>query len=110
MWEEHFSNLGKPPQIADNSITPKINRQLPINTEDFRLEELNACLKSLKRNKTPGPANMNVEIWKTKALSAELLNVCNKVYDGDNPDIWHKSCTVPVPVRKKGNLGQASKY
>ena len=46
--------------------------ELPINTEDFTLEELNACLELLTRNKTPGPDNINAEIWKTKPLSEEL--------------------------------------
>lgn len=79
--------LQKPPQIADNEISPKINREPPINSEDFTLEELNVCLNSLKRNKTPGLNNITAEVWKTKALSAELLNMCIKLYNGDTPDI-----------------------
>ena len=49
--------------------------ELPIKTELFTLEKLNACLKSLKNSKTPGPDNAPAEVWKTEALSAELFNV-----------------------------------
>lgn len=31
-WKEDFSNLGKPPQIIEADIIPKIEGELPINT------------------------------------------------------------------------------
>lgn len=66
-YKEPFSNLfSKLPQIAKDEITPKIKRQLPINTEAFTLEEINPCLKSFKSNKTPGPNKIPAKSAKLK--------------------------------------------
>ena len=79
-WETHLSNLfGTPTQIIEGEIAPKIDRELPINDGNFTLEEFNTWLKSLKNNQTSGPDKIPAEVWKTEALSAELLNVHNKI-------------------------------
>ena len=52
--------------------------------------------------------NIPIEVWKTGIFTESLLDVCNKTYNGDKPNIWVKSGIVPFP--KKGNLGITANY
>ena len=52
--------------------------------------------------------NIPIEVWKTGALIEPLLDVCNKTFNGDKPNIWVKSGIVPFP--KKGELSLTTSY
>eukprot|EP00794_Sanderia_malayensis_P001285 gene1285-1417_t len=72
------------------------------------MEELDTTLKAIKNKKSPNFDNIPGEVCKSNALKNELLQICNKVYNGEIPSIWTKSCIIPIP--KKGDLGLASNY
>ena len=72
------------------------------------MDELEKCIKSFKNNKACGLDNIPIEVWKCGALNDYLLDVCNRTFNGDRPDIWVKSGLVPIP--KKGDLGITGNY
>ena len=79
LWEDHFVNLlGKPPETTNiEPISKIVENILPINTEDFNIEELRKCIKSFK-NKATGIDNIPIEVWKSSALEIPLLDICNR--------------------------------
>ena len=46
------------------------------------MEELNKCIKGFKNNKASGLGNIPIEVWKTGALSIQLLEVCDRTLNG----------------------------
>ena len=72
------------------------------------MEELVKCIKGCKNNQATGLNNIPIEVWKTGALNTQLLEVCNKTFNGDRLDIWVKSGIIPIP--KKGDLGLTTNY
>ena len=108
-WKEHFENLlGQPPEVDDKEIQPIIPNLLPINCDDFTMEELGKCVNDCANNKATGLDNIPAEVWKCEGLKQPLLEVCNKVLHGDKPHIWGRSGILPFP--KKGDLGYAANY
>ena len=108
-WKNHFSNLlGQPPNVTTKPTVSVICETLPINTENITMEELVKCVKGFKNNKANGLDNIPIEVWKTGALNQQLLDTCNKTFNGDRPNIWGKSGIVPLP--KKGDLGVTGNY
>ena len=64
---------------------------LPISTEDFSMEELDAAVKSLSSGKSY--LYLPVEVWKNGALNNELLSIGNELLEeGTAPEKWKKSC------------------
>jgi len=65
-------------QLTDNSPS---NPTLPINTDDFSMEELNVVLRRLRQNRCPGHDQIHAEFWQALAKDGEafetLLNLCN---------------------------------
>lgn len=61
--EEHFVNLpGKPPETTNTEpISKVVENILPMNTEEFNIEELSKCIKSFKNNKATGIDNIPIE-------------------------------------------------
>ena len=108
-WKDHFLNLlGQPPTVTSKPTVTVVEEILPINTENISMDELVKCVKSFKNNKADGLDNIPIEVWKSGALNLQLLDVCNKTFNGDRPDIWVKSGIVPLP--KKGDLGITDNY
>ena len=88
--------------------TTNYNRCTNHNTENFTSEELHTCLKLVTNKKSSGLDNVPGKLWKSEIFSEELLNLCNRVYNDEMPEIWTNSCIVPLP--KKGDLSQACNY
>ena len=108
LWKEHFQQLlGNPPTIIDKPVE-KVFDTLQINTEEFTTAELKTAIKTLQNNKATGLDEIPAEVWKTECLDQELLEVCNKTFHGDAPDIWRKGGLLPFP--KKGNLAYTKNY
>ena len=100
--------------LGNNSSTsnfiPKtmVNQELPINTDNFTMDELEQCLKKVSTNKAAGLDEIPGEVWKIGSLKEDLLDVCNKTLNGDKPHSWSQIGIKPIP--KKGNLTLAQNY
>ena len=90
-WKLHFSNLlGQPPSVTIKPTASIIHEPLPINTDNITMEELVKSIKGFKNNKAHGLDNIPIEVWKTGALNQQLLDICNKTFNGDRPNVWVK--------------------
>ena len=108
-WKVHFLNLlGQPPTVTSKPTVTVVHETLPINTKNISMDELIKCIKSFKNNKADGLDNIPIEVWKSGALDQQLLDVCNRTFNGDRPNMWVKSGLVPLP--KKGDLGDTGNY
>lgn len=108
LWKEHFQKLlGQPPDI-DDKPTEKVFDTLPMETGNFTYLELRTAIKSLQNNKATGLDGIPAEVWKVGCLDQQLLEVCNKTYHGEAPNIWLKGGILPFP--KKGDLGITTNY
>ena len=87
-WKDHFQNLlVQPPVITSKLRRTVFQHALPINIDDFTMEELKKCIKSFKINKAPELDNIPFEVWKTGVLNVQFLEVCNKTLKGDRMKI-----------------------
>ena len=108
-WQDYFTNLlGQPPVVASKPTITIVEETLPINTENISMEELVKCVNGFKNGRVAGLDNIPIEGWKSGALNTELLEVRNKAFNGDRPDIWFRSGIVPIP--KKGDIGITNNY
>ena len=102
-WKDHFLNLLEQPSATRPKETKAVLKHtLPINTDDFTMEELNKYMKSFKNNKAPGLDNVPIEVWKTGALNMKPLEVNNRTLNGDRAKVKVKSGIMPLP--KNGDL------
>lgn len=67
LWKEHFEMLiGQPAINTTASLTRAIiGHILPINTNNFTIEELNKTIKQIPTNKVCGPDGISVDVWKS---------------------------------------------
>lgn len=112
LWKEHFEKLLAPPAATQAGAPFRakqiVNRELPICTDNFTMQELDNCLRQLSNNKAAGLDEIPGEVWKIGALKEELLKVCNDAFSGDKPDVWGLNGIIPVP--KKGDLSNPQNY
>ena len=87
-WKDYFSKLlNAPPVIPSEPILPAQN-DLPIETGDFSLEEINKAITSLNDNKAPGiDASVTAEAIKHGGveLTKQLLSLCNTIKRSNIP-------------------------
>lgn len=109
-WKNHFATLlgATSTSTTRAPVSTVIQDELPINTDDFTLDELRCCIKSLKNNKACGLDDIPAEVWKAQILDQELLGFCNKTLNGDKPEIWSASGIIPIP--KTGDLSDPANY
>ena len=99
MWKEHFKNfLGKPPKVADKTMTKIIHNQLDIKLGQLTQDELDVELMKIKNRKAAGLYEIPPEVWKTRKFDDILLRSCNTVYNQSTIDRWTKGCILPFPV------------
>ena len=72
------------------------------------MTELREAIKSAQEKKATGLDGIPAEAWKLDCFNDQLLEVCNKAYHGDIPDMWLKGAILPFP--RKGDLGSTSNY
>ena len=67
-----------------------------MNTGNITMDDFFKCIKELKNSKDSGLDNIPNEVWKTGTLSQQPLDVCNKTFNGEKPEIWIRSGIVPL--------------
>ena len=102
VWKLHFHNLLRKHPVIDDAPVRKVFDILPIETNDFTMDELQRSIKQLKNNKAAGLDEIPAEVWKTGCLDQQLLDICNNTYHGAAPNIWKQDGIVRFP--KKVNL------
>ena len=111
-WLHHFQNLlGKQPTVPDTNfdITPVVEGILPIEVNEFTLEEVESALNQAKSGGAIGLDNIPLELWKSKQFRSHLLEICNRaLIQHEIPSQWSMSAIIPIP--KKGDLSQPANY
>ena len=101
-WINNFRNLlGKPPAITSKPTRKAFQHGLQINTENFTKEELKKYLKGFKNNKASGLDNIPIVVWKTGTLNIQLLEFCNKTWNGGRAEIWVKNGIIPLSKKEE---------
>ena len=72
------------------------------------MKKLREAIQSTRGNKATGLDGIPAEVWKLECFNDQLLQVCNRAYHGDIPDMWLKGASLPFPV--KGDQGSVSNY
>ena len=105
---EHFEGLpGQLPVVDDQPIT-RVFDALPIKTGDLTVKELREAIKSAQGNKATGLDGIPAGVWKFECFNDQLLEVCNRDYHRDKPDMQVEGAVLLFP--RKGDLGSASNY
>ena len=113
-WTEYCSELYENHEDHEDyvkeleSIAPP-----PREDEDETIlySEVEAAIRKLRRNKSPGPDGISGEMIVAggEAVARELHYLCNKAWlESRIPDEWTKSTLVVIP--KKGDLSLCSNY
>lgn len=113
-WKSYFEKLlnAENCDTYDASLPKPAEKDLNIETGNFRIEELRKAIESLNNNKSPGfDSSVTSEVLKEGGdlLSEQLLRICNKVLCGKTPP-WQWTTNKIVPVPKKGDLSLMSNY
>ena len=93
--------------MDDQPIT-RVFDALSIKTGDFTMTELREAIKSAQEKKATGLDGIPAQVWKLECFNDQLLEVCNRAYHGDIPDMWLEGAILPFP--RKGDLGSASNH
>ena len=113
-WTQYCSDLFKDHGRGDmmvkelEEITPLPSHEDP---PDILYSEIQEAIRTLKRNKSPGPDGIAAEALQAggEQLAHAIHKLCNKAWnEGIIPEGWNKSTLVPIP--KKGDLSECSNY
>ncbi|XP_060523267.1 craniofacial development protein 2-like [Cylas formicarius] len=104
-WKEYMQKLFGEENV--DNVAATVNTEGPTITQ----EEVEAAIKRLKNNKSPGPDQIHGEVL--KLLDSEQIKLIttffNKIYiDGQLPKDWLMSTFIPLP--KKANATKCSEY
>jgi len=96
-WKQYMENLFE--DESDSTTITVNNGEGPSITQT----EVEAAIKRLKNNKTPGPDQIHGEVF--KLLDTEqiklLTTLYNKIYEsGQIPNDWLLSTFIPIPKKK----------
>ena len=86
------------------------SRERSLNQDQFSIDELNECIKSLKRNKSTGPDRIPNEIYiEANANTRKIyLQAMNKAYDREViPRQWQQGNIIRL-YKGKGTKGKCS--
>ena len=87
LWKEHFEGLLGQLLVVDDQPIVRLFDPLPVKTGDFTTTGLRKAIKSTQGNKTTGLDGIPAEVWKLECFNDQLLEVCNRAYHGDIPDM-----------------------
>ena len=83
----------------------KITPTSTAEPQNILYSEVEEALRTLKRNKSPGPDEITAEMIQAggEQLVRQIHQLCNKVWSETTiPEEWSKSILVSIP--KKGNF------
>ena len=112
-WKKYFSSLLNAPPVTQSRDIPPADEDLPIDSGDFTLSEMNKTIDAFKNlNKAPGvDYSVTVEAIKYGGtdLTNQLLILCNNVKRRRiSPRQWRPNLVVPIP--KKGDKTKMGNY
>ena len=106
--QKHWKSKEVPPNYNNEFIH---NQTLQFKLGDYTLSELDAVLRNTSDNKSPGPDNMQSEIYKAldSANKIILLNLFNKWHNDRRIESQLAQATV-VSIFKKGDTASLENY
>ena len=109
-WTEHCSELYNYRATGDPEV---LNVPPATNNDNHPIlrEEVEAAVKTLKKGKSAGVANIPAEMVQVDGedMISVLLLICNKIWQtGEWPKQWTQSLVITLP--KKGNLQLCQNY
>ena len=112
-WTEYCSSLYKDPGGGDGMVKELEDISPPEDedAQDILYSEVQAAIRALKKNKSPGSDGITAEMLQAGGdpLARQIHMLCNKAWhEGTIPGEWGKSILVPIP--KKGDLSNCSNY
>jgi len=113
-WTEYCSGLYTNSGNSDTVIAELDQISPPPNDDemhDILHEEVEAAVKRLKKNKSPGIDDITGEMIQAGGdrVTDELHEICNQIWqEGRVPEEWAKSVIITIP--KKGDLAECSNY
>ena len=113
-WTEYCSGLYTGSGNSDTVIAELDQIAPPPNddeTHDILYEEVEAAVKRLKKNKSPGIDNITGEMIQAGGdrVAEEIHGICNQIWqEGRVPEEWAKSVIITIP--KKGDLAECNNY
>ena len=85
-----------------------VHHTLPIDTSNFRMEELDKAIERTKKT-TVGPDLIPLELWTQPPFKEQLLYLNNQALNRNiKPNSWSKSHI--NPIFKKGKVGNPLNY
>jgi hypothetical protein len=107
LWRNHFDKLLNNAENINAFYLdiPEATVDLPINCDDFTMDEIKIVLKSLKNNRACGVdhaiTNESLKYSGDMAI-VNLRNICNKILKSGTPPLeWKTNIIIPIP--KKGS-------
>lgn len=113
-WTEYCSGLYTDSGNSDTVIAELDQISPPPNddeTHSILYEEVEAAVKRLKKNKSPGIDDITGEMIQAGGdrVTEEIHEICKQIWqEGRVPEEWAKSVIITIP--KKGDLAECSNY